>query len=186
MSILKPAAALVLAVLALAVMQRTAPGYADITRPITVSGKLGERLSGRQFDIRVESVRLGRNLVYEAYGRRQTLTTNGVWALLEVSAEATTESVSIIAASWQAPNGARYAASKRPSTYPGMLSLRRLEPGLPKRGFILFELPRDQLAGGTVLIARTEFAPLDTEFAFHMDGIDTLPLQGELVLTADD
>lgn len=185
MSVLKPTAAVAVALFVLAAMQQTAPGYADITRPIAVGGNPGELLSGRQFDIRVDSIRLGRRLAYEAYGRQQVLTTDGVWVLLDVTAAATRESVSITAASWRGPNGASYLASERLSTFPQLLKQYRLEPGLGRRGVIVFELPESQLANGVVSISRAAFGPLDSELLVEINGVESIPVEGELLLRGD-
>ncbi len=182
MSALRSIAAAAAALTALAVMQRTSPGYADITRPIAVSGALGERLTGRQFAIRAERLRLGRSLVYEAYGRRQVLTTSGVWALLDVSAEAVGETVAITAANWQAPSGASYAASQRASSLSAALSSLTLQPGLERRGVLVFELPEDQIARGVVRVSRAAFAPLDSEIEIDMRGAEAVTIEDELVL----
>lgn len=184
MSALRSVAAVAAALAVLAVMQRTAPGYADITRPIAVSGAFGERLAGRQFAIRTERLRFGRSLVYEAYGRRQALTTSGVWALLDVSAEAVGDTVAITAANWQTPNGASYAASQRVSSFPAALASLTLQPGLERRGVLVFELPRDQTGGGVVRITRTAFAPLDSEIEIDMSGAGTIPVEDEIALSA--
>ncbi|MGI6854179.1 hypothetical protein [Mesorhizobium sp. 1B3] len=152
------------AVLILYGLQRTMPGYAEITGPIAVTGGIGDKLSARNFALTVDKVSLAREITVESFGRERTYTTSGLWALVEARAEAGRESVTVMAAQWLAPNGARYLMSGRLSNMPGDISSDRLEPGLPPRQVLLvFEFPEDQANGATLLVAQNAYTPLDSE-----------------------
>ena len=153
----------VLGAVALYALQRSMPTYADITRPIAARGSIGEIIAVRGFDLTVENLRVGRRLAYEAYGRTHILTTSGVWVAVQVTAEASAESVTISAATWRGENGVLFAASDRLGTYPRLLATMRLEPGLPRRAMLVFEIPENQLSGATLTVSRTPFTPLDSE-----------------------
>lgn len=152
------------AVLILYGLQKTMPGYADITGPIAVTGRVGEKLSARNFALTVDKVSLAREITVETFGRERAYTTSGLWALVEGQVEAGSESVTVMAAQWLAPNGARYVMSNRLSNMPGDLASDRLEPGLPPRKVLLvFEFPEGQASGATLLVSQNPYTPLDSE-----------------------
>ncbi|HWK69008.1 MAG TPA: hypothetical protein VNS34_29130 [Rhizobiaceae bacterium] len=163
------------AVLILYGLQRTMPGYADITSPIAVAGRVGEKLSARNFALTIDRVSLAREISVEAFGRDRTYTTSGLWALVEGRAEAGRESVTVMAAQWLAPNGARYAMSGRVSNAPGQLEAARLEPGLPPRKvLLLFEFPEEEASSTTLHVAQNPYVPLDSELRIAI-GFDQPP-----------
>jgi hypothetical protein len=158
------------AVLILYGLQRTMPGYAEITRPIAVTGRIGDKLSARNFALTVDKISLAREIVVESFGRERAYTTSGLWALVEARAEAGHESVTIMAAQWLAPNGARYLMSSRLSNMPGDISSDRLEPGLPPRKVLLvFEFPEGQANGATLLVSQNPYTPLDSELRIPIE-----------------
>lgn len=152
-------------------MQRTTPGYGDITSPIPVTGKLGQRVDASAFAIGIAKVHLARTVTTRSAGRTRSFTSSGVWVLVEGAAESKSESLTLTSAKWLGPNGVRYALSERFSTMPGMLPSQRLEPGLPKPVLMAFEIPESQVSGGTLLIARSTLTPLDEEARIRMTGV---------------
>lgn len=163
-------------------MQRTTPGYGDITSPQPVVGKPGHRLETRTFAIDVARVQLARTVTTRGVSRDGTFTTSGVWLLVEGTAEALTESLTLMSAEWLGANGVRYAMSQRLSSLPGMLPGQRLEPGLPAPVLMAFELPEGQVAGGTLLIARSAWAPLAQQARIDMTGATPADVRSGLVL----
>ena len=149
-------------------MQRTTPGYGEITSPRPVTGRLGHRLEARAFAVDIAKVQLARTVTTKGAARDSTFTTSGVWVLVEGTAEARTESLTLLSAEWLGPNGVRYAMSQRLSSLPGMLSGQRLEPGLPAPVLMAFEIPEGQVSGGTLLIARSAWAPLAEQARIEM------------------
>jgi hypothetical protein len=179
---LKGLGGVVLAAAVLYGMQRTTPGYGDITAPRAVAGKLGHRLDGRAFAIDIAKVQLARTIVTRSIGRDSSFTTSGVWVVVEGTAEALHGSLTLLSAEWLGPNGVRYAMSQRLSSAPGMLPSQRLEPGLPTPVLMAFEIPESQVAGGTLLIARSAWAPLAEQARIEMTGVKPADIQSNLVL----
>jgi len=161
--VLGSVAGLVAAIAILYALQRTMPGYADITKPVTVHGAIGDRLMARNFELTATKITLAQRIVLRAGTKEQVFETTGLWAVVEAQAAARHESVTITAASWRGPNGSRYAMSQRFSTMPGLLPSERLEPGLPRKVLMLFELPESQVKDATILVSRTPFTPIDNE-----------------------
>ena len=162
-------------------MQQTTPGYGEITSPRPVAGKLGHRLEARAFAVDIGKVQLARTVVSKSASRESTFTTSGVWVLVEGTAEALNESLTLLSAEWLGPNGVRYAMSQRLSSLPGMLPGQRLEPGLPTPVLMAFEIPESQVAGGTLLIARSAWAPLAEQARIEMTGVKPADIQSSLV-----
>jgi hypothetical protein len=151
-----------LAILALYGLQKTRPGYGEITSPIAVSGKAGEKLSARNFELKVTNIHFARQIKLTAFGRDRFYSTSGIWALVEAEAAARNETVALTSAAWRGPNGVRYVASERLSSAPDLKS-QRLEPGLPARALMIFEFPESEMQGGEILVAIAPFLPLDSE-----------------------
>jgi len=163
-------------------LQRTTPGYGEITSPIAVTGKLGERIAASAFAIGIVKVHLARTVTTKSVGRTQTFTSSGVWVLVEGAAEARSESLTLTSAQWLGPNGVRYALSQRFSTVPGILPSERLEPGLARPVLMAFEIPEGQVSGGTLLIARTAWSSLEEEVRIEMTAVRPDDIRPALVL----
>jgi hypothetical protein len=175
-------AAVAFAAVVLYGLQHTTPGYGEITSPIPVAGKLGQRVDASAFAIGIAKVHLARVVTTKNIGRPLTFTTSGVWLLVEGAAEAKSESLTLTSAEWLGPNGVRYALSQRLSATPGMLPSQRLEPGLPRPVLMVFEIPESQVSGGTLLIARSAFTPLDEQARIEMTGVRPDDIRPALVL----
>ena len=63
-----------------------------------------------------------------------------------------------------------------------MLPGQRLEPGLPTPVLMAFEIPESQVAGGTLLIARSAWAPLAEQARIEMTGVKPVDIHASLVL----
>ena len=164
MPAVRTVAAVVLAAIVLYAMQRTTPGYSDITAPIVVSGTQGTKVQASAFAFDVKTVRTARELRTDSFGKTKTFSTSGVWIVVEAEAEAMFESLGLTTAEWQVANGIRYALTQRlPASVGGLLPAEMLEPGLPRPVLLAFEAPETALAGGTLIVARTKFLPLDDE-----------------------
>ena len=163
-------------------LQRTTPGYGEITSPIPVSGKLGQKVEASAFTIGIAKAHLARAITTRNIGRTGTFTTSGVWVLVEGAAEAKSESLTLMSAEWLGSNGIRYALSQRFSAVSGMLPAQRLEPGLPRPVLMAFEIPESQVAGGTLLIARSAWTPLEEQARIDMTGITLDDIHPAVVL----
>ncbi|WEX74201.1 hypothetical protein PYH37_001590 [Sinorhizobium numidicum] len=166
---LKPVVMLIIAALALYGLQQSTPGYSEITSPVTIHGKAGTRVEGRDFAVGIANVHLARTVKTESFGRVRDYTTSGVWVLIEGAAVANRQSLTLTSAEWLGSSGIRYAISERFSTLPGYLITERLEPGLPKPVLLAFEVPQSELRGGTLLLARSDLMPLGEELRISID-----------------
>jgi hypothetical protein len=169
-----------LAMFALYVLQKSLPTYGDITSPIAISGKVGEKLSARNFELTVTQLRFARTVKLAAFGSERSYGTSGIWALVEAEAAARNETVALTSATWLGADGLRYLASERVGNAPGLLGRQRLEPGLPQRVLMIFEFPESEVSKGTLLVARSPFQPLDNELHIAMEP-SAAPLIHDLV-----
>lgn len=156
-------AALAVAALILFALQQTTPGYSEITGPITQNGITGKAIAGRGFTLRVEKVVLAERLRWLSFGRSYDRDTGGLWAVAVVEAEGTPATTALGGATWQAASGLRFEASQRAEQAPGFLRGKRLEPGLPQRGLLIFEIGRDAARGGALLVSMSRWPRLDTQ-----------------------
>ncbi|WP_309082899.1 hypothetical protein [Chelativorans sp.] len=169
--VLGMALALVLAAAALYGMQHSTPGYGDITSPIAIDGKAGERVEEDTFAFGVARAHLARSLRTENFGKVKEYTTSGVWLLVEGAGVAKVESLTLTSAEWLGPTGIRYALSQRFSNQPGYLVNERLDPGLPTPLLLAFEVPEKEVAGGRLLLARSALIPLDEQLRIDIAGV---------------
>lgn len=158
-----------LAILALYVLQKSLPTYGDITSPVAVLGKIGERVTARNFELTVTQLRFARNIKLTAFGNERSYGTSGIWAIVEAEAAARDDTVTLTSAAWLGADGLRYLASERISNAPALLGRQQLEPGLPQRVLMIFEFPESEMNNGTLLVARYPFQPLDNELHIAMD-----------------
>src|SRR5262245_41568262 len=165
-------AVLVVAVALCYAMMVSKPHYADLIAPIPVHAAMKDTVTARTFGIHVDKVTFARALQAEHFGEPKLLTTGGVWAIVAVSLSATDTSTTVGEAVWRGPTGLAYRMTERVGFGPG-LPPHTVEPGLPKRGLFVFEIPPDQIVGATLLVLGRRFTPLDSE---AMISIDDVPL----------
>ncbi|KQW61596.1 MULTISPECIES: hypothetical protein [unclassified Ensifer] len=171
-----------LGALVLYAMQHNTPGYGDITSPIAIRGKAGERVESHAFAYGAANVHLARALKTESFGRVRDYSSSGVWLVIEGAAVAKKESLTLLSAGWLSPSGIRYALSQRFSTMRGYLPTERLEPGLPKPVLVAFELPETAISGGRLLIARSGLTPLGEELWIALDQKAPLEIKPSITL----
>lgn len=167
----KRSAAIMVAALLLYALQRTTPLYSEITSPIPVAGRQGERVDAATFAIGITNTHLARTLIVTNFGSTRTYTTSGVWVIVEGAAEAKHESLALTSAEWLGANGLRYEQSQRLPTIPGSLGTEQLEPGIPRPILMAFEVPETQLAGGRLLVSRFAMAPLEEQVSIDLTDI---------------
>lgn len=171
-------AILVVSVALLAAMQLTKPGYAEITAPIVSTADWKQAGATRSFKAEITGAKVARRLKSQS----KTLTTSGVWVLIGVKAEALQESTTIGGARWVAQSGIEYLVSDRMPVRLELLTNNRLEPGIPKPGVLVFEIPEHELRGGTLHLQRSRFAPLGGELALSAGPIGDAPIEDEFDL----
>jgi hypothetical protein len=163
MRMVRSALALLLAAAVLYGMQHTRPLYSDITSPIVASGGMNKRVEARAFALSLDSARVARVLNVETFGKSKTYTSSGVWVVVEGEAEAKFETLGLTSGEWLSRSGIRYVLTDRLWATIEMMPGDVYQPGLPRRVLLVFEVPEDAVAGGTVVVARTKLLPLDDE-----------------------
>jgi hypothetical protein len=164
--------ALLFAAAALYGLQQTRPLYADITSPIVTAGGMNERVETGAFAISLDSVRVARALDVETFGNTKTYTSSGVWIIAQGEAEARYETLSLVAGEWISRKGIRYSLTDRIPATIEMMPGDVYQPGLPRRILLVFEVPQDAVAGGTVAVTRSKLPPLDDEAHIATDASD--------------
>ncbi len=164
-------------------LQQTKPLYVDLTGPIAVNGVANTSVEGRTFSVTIDRLALAINLSRSRFGKQSVYTTSGVWVIIEATLAATTSTTVISEAVLKGPGGLEYRQSQRVGGGPNMAP-HRLEPGLPKRALFLFEVPRNQLRGATLLISENRFPRLDSQIQIGLEPI--LPDLSEIAATIPD
>jgi hypothetical protein len=149
-------------------LQHTTPYYGDITSPVPVTGKPGQRIDTEVFALEVARIHVAREVAIRSFNRVKTYSTSGLWVLAEAVGEAGSQSISLLSAQWLGANGVRYGLSERLSTLPAYLPSQRLEPGLPRPVLMAFEIPESQASNGTLLVTPSSWKPLEPEARIEM------------------
>ncbi|QND51645.1 hypothetical protein HB779_06840 [Phyllobacterium sp. 628] len=160
--------AVIVSVALLYAMQQTKPHYEDLTGPIAVYGKMHDRVHTRQFDVTVQRVDFTPVLTFTQYGQNKTLTTSGLWAVVTAELAATTDTTTVLAATWRGPSGLQFRRSDRV----GMVASQQppvLGPGIPAQVRLVFEIPSDQVNGATLLLSKQSSPRLDSEARIAID-----------------
>ncbi|PAP93050.1 hypothetical protein [Mesorhizobium wenxiniae] len=169
MRIMRSVLALLFAAAVLYGMQLTRPLYSDITSPIVSSGGMNKRVQASAFALSLDSARVARVLNVETFGKSKTYTSSGVWVVVEGEAEAKFETLRLTSGEWLSGSGIRYVLTGRLPATIEMMPGDAYQPGLPRRVLLVFEVPEEAVAGGTVVVARTKLLPLDDEIRITTD-----------------
>ena len=143
-------------------LQMSKPHYADLIGPIPVRGMVGDTVVGRSFEVRAEKLEFARQLKTDRFGETKVLTTGGVWAVVTVEFAATDRSTSVAVASWRGPTGLTYDHTERLSFTNGLLPVT-VDPGLPRKARLVFEMRPEEAGNATVLILSKLMAALDSQ-----------------------
>jgi len=159
-------------------LQISKPHYGDLIGPIPARGKLGDTVVGRAFEVHAEKVEFARKLKVDQFGQQKVLTTGGVWAVVTVAFAARAESTVISVASWRGPTGLIYDQTERLSFMNGLLPVA-VDPGLPKKARLIFEVRPDEVSNATLLVSEKLVAALDSQAEISLGpvavGADGLP-----------
>jgi hypothetical protein len=153
-------------------MQTSTPHYARLTGLIPVRGGIGETIEARSFSLKVAKIGFAHTLKLNAFGKEKVLTTGGLWAIVTAELAARDASTSVWGGIWQGPAGVRYRTSERLGVAPGAPPFS-LEPGLPRKVRFVFEIPADQAANATLLVASARFSALDSEAQIKLGTVET-------------
>lgn len=142
------AAALFVAIVA---VQRATPSVDQRYGPIVSRGRLGEQVDTTAFRFRVDRVRLAASIrMTDDFGFvRDPISTSGVWVIVWATVVATREEVAIQGTRLRASDGTEYSVN---SSIFSTLDKTPLQPGIPMYGPMLFEIPKDRLAGAWLAV----------------------------------
>jgi hypothetical protein len=160
-----PAAVLV-AIPLLAALRFTTPSYAELTGPLDRAGEIGVTVEARNFAAKVGEARFARRIKARVISRPVERDTSGVWAVVPVEVWATEETATLMGATWRGPSGRRYAQSARLESAKPIVTGKPLQPGLPRRGVMIFEMPEDEATGGRLLLSVSPDPRLDSRLVF--------------------
>jgi hypothetical protein len=160
---------LTLAVVILLFLQSTTPPYAMLTGAITTTGAQGDLVSSRTFSARVEKAVQAKTIAYRRFGREVNRETGGVWVLVAVEVNVGRQTMPIRGATIRGASGRLYRQTRRADGAPQLLSTKTVQPGLPTKGLLAFELPEGETADMTLLLSGQYAPQLQDEIAIRLD-----------------
>lgn len=136
---------------AIVFLRKAEPDYEARIAPITVPGKVGERITSRSFTVLVKRAKLAgayRLAPGALDNAPRVVRPHGIWMSALAEVEGLQEPVSI-SARLRTRDGLLYVASptSRPDIGGMGLQARRISPGLRVTGAWFFDVPRDRLEG---------------------------------------
>jgi len=148
----------------LGAMMATTPGFDRAFRPLRTTAPSGDLAQGRLHAARFAGWQTADNIAFDVYGAPVTRSTQGIFLIVDVDILNASESIRL-AATWQGRSGRRYVQTARADGAPGTFDVRQFHPGIDDKGRAVFELPKDEIEGGTLLLARKGLNILDSELA---------------------
>jgi hypothetical protein len=153
-----------------AIIRWTTPDYSRITGPIVTGGAFGETEEARSFSVLASTPQLARRLRFRSFGKDVSRDTSGVWAIVPIRVAARQITTNIQGPAWLAADGRQYDHSNRVRGATSLIKGRSLQPGLPERGILVFELPRSALAGGALILSNVPSPQLDSQIKIALSG----------------
>ncbi|MFV0332873.1 MAG: hypothetical protein ACK5JR_02215 [Tropicimonas sp.] len=147
---------------ALAGLQATTPYFDDAFSPFVTRARSAELAHGRLFDARFTEWRLAGHVGVTINGAPTLRGTDGVFLIAGIELSDVRQTLPISAV-WLGSSGRRYAASARFQGSDFALETRNFNPHVPNAARILFELPRDEVVGGQLVLAVRGSSILDSE-----------------------
>ncbi|MGB6103113.1 MAG: hypothetical protein WBF88_04610 [Pusillimonas sp.] len=148
----------------LGAMMFTTPGFDSVFQSLRATAEGGAIAQGRLHAARFTDWQTADLLSFDRYGTTVTRNTQGVFLIIDFDVLNVRESVRLTA-TWQGRSGRRYVQTARADGAPATLDTRQFHPGLDDQGRAVFELPRDEIEGGILLVARKGPNILDSELA---------------------
>jgi hypothetical protein len=131
---------------------------------------MGQTVETLRFGVRVDDVVFSRRIRMVQYGKEKLLTSSGSWAIVSADLRAKDTSNTVASAVWTGPTGLRCMPTERLGAAP-QLPPHAVDPGLPRKGLFVFEIPADQTTGATLLVANARYSALDSEARIALDRI---------------
>ena len=134
---------------ALGVMMNTVPNYNSSFQPRWVSVDRGEVGEAQFFQAELLGLQTADVISYTQFGQDVSRDTSATFLVAELSVTGRTESRQLEAI-WLGATGREYHLSGRLQDAPHSLTTARFEPDLTDRAFAIFELPPDEIVGGSL------------------------------------
>ena len=109
---------------------------------------------------------------FDRFGEAKVLTTGGVWAVVTAAFAARDQSTTVAVASWRGPTGLTYDQTERLSFTDGLLPVA-IDPGLPKKTRLIFELRPDEAGNAILLISEKLMSALDSQAEISLGPVAT-------------
>ncbi len=159
------------------VLRKHQPSYEEKVAPISVQGRMGEPVQGRNFSVTARKLRLAQ--AYRIDGKNtddpsRVVRADGIWLSVLVEAAAL-QQPGFISAQLRTRDGRTYTASEsdRPALKGVNLSETQLLVGFPATGAFFFDVPPDVLEGATLLFHWGLNAPQSLDSLVEIDpGLD--------------
>lgn len=148
----------------LGALMMTTPSFDDVFKPMRTTAKSGNIGHARLHAARFAGWQTAEQLSFTRYGSTVTRATQGVFLVVDIDILDVQESLRLHT-TWQGRSGRLYAQTVRADGAPGTFDVRQFHPGLVDLGRAVFELPRDEIEGGQLLLARKGLNVLDSELA---------------------
>ncbi|TWF47651.1 hypothetical protein [Neorhizobium alkalisoli] len=153
----------------LQVFQATTPGYAQLTGPILTSGAQKDTVSSQTFSVRIDKAVQAKTLVLKRFSRTIERQTQGTWLVVSAELWAFQETMPLAGASIRGASGRLYVQTHRADAAPQLLSLKKVQPGLPTTGILVFELPEEEATDMTLILSKQASPRLEDEVHVHLD-----------------
>ena len=152
--------ALLAGALLLAGMLSTNPDYNRAVQPFVAEVPPGARGETRLIEASFTGWRTADQIRFPRFGSEITRTTSGIFLIVELELSGTSRSTQANAV-WIGTSERRYSASKRVTGMTRHLDETWLQPGLAVSGLAVFELPPDEIEGGSLLLTLPSDPPLE-------------------------
>ena len=151
----------------LGALMNTTPTYDDVFKPMRSTSQSGKTAQGRLYAARLANWQTADHISFNRYGTHLTRDTDGIFLVVDIDIQDVQESLRL-SASWLGRSGRRYEQTTRVDSAT-TLNVRQFHPGLQDQGRAVFELPPDEIEGGSLLLARPGPNLLDSELELIPD-----------------
>lgn len=162
----------------LGAIMNTLPDYNSSFQPFGVHADENGVGQGRLFKAKLVGLRSAGAISYAAFGTDVVRDTSATFLVAELSIGAHKESRQIEAI-WLGATGRQYSQTIRIENVPHTLLSAWFQPGLEDTALAVFELPDDEIAGGTLALLARGDPILDS--AVHFTAPPTLPEKQDLL-----
>lgn len=144
----------------LAGLRATNPDYDRAIAPFVTTVAANESGTTQLIGGRFLDWRLADRIAFPHAGAEVTRDTGGSFLIVDLEVRGTTQSTPARAV-WIGSSGRRYATTRRVSGLARQLDEIWLQPGVPLSALAIFELPPDEVEGGSLLLTLTLDQPLE-------------------------